>query len=182
MIYRGTATDSAAGESYSLETSKLPETARDGRISHAFSTLLRLASRPAVQLTIVVGFVAAVYERTLNYALHGDDYVALVDLVTKSTGRHLWDAFTFQDTDFYWRPLGHVYYNITYLLTGLDSRAFHFANVLIFLVTLVALYHFCIRFGLSSTAAIVAVLFFGVFPDSVVKLLPGSQMAHASSR
>ncbi len=128
----------------------------------------RLATSPAAGLILVVGFVFAVYWPTLSYSLHGDDYVALLDMLTKSTSRHIWDAFTFQDTDFYWRPFGHVYYNVTYLIAGFDSRALHLANVLVFLATLVALYHFCVRFGMSAGAALTAVLFLGVFPSGVV--------------
>ncbi len=138
------------------------------RVWPRLQTVRRLVTSPAAGLILVLGLVFAVYWPTLSYSLHGDDYVALLDMLTKPTSRHIWDAFTFQDTDFYWRPFGHVYYNVTYLIAGFDSRALHLANVLVFLATLVALYHFCVRFGMSASAALVAVLFLGVFPNGVV--------------
>ncbi|HEX5369243.1 MAG TPA: hypothetical protein VFY10_07495 [Dehalococcoidia bacterium] len=141
-----------------------------GSIASLCKALLRDCTRPVVALMVILSIVTVAYLPTLNYALHGDDYVALLDMLTKSTSRHIWDAFTFQDTDFYWRPLGHVYYNVTYLIAGFDSRAFHAANLIVFLVTLVGLYHFCLRFGLSAGAALVTVLFFGIFPNQVVSV------------
>lgn len=141
---------------------------RAGRAWPNLKAARRAATSPTAGLILVLGFVFAVYWPTLSYSLHGDDYVALLDMLTKSTSRHIWDAFTFQDSDFYWRPFGHVYYNVTYLIAGFDSRALHLANVLVFLATLVALYHFCVRFGMSASAALVAVLFLGVFPNGVV--------------
>jgi hypothetical protein len=122
------------------------------------------------EVPVVLAAVLAVYASSLNDYFHGDDFVAMVDLVTKSTSQHLRDAFMFQDTNFYWRPLGQVYYRTIYELFGLEPWAFRAGNLAIFLVTLVLLHRFCLNLGLPRAVAFTAVLLFGLFPNHVVSV------------
>jgi hypothetical protein len=122
------------------------------------------------ELPIVLAAVVAVYASSLNGYFHGDDFVAMVDLVTKSTSQHFRDVFMFQDTNFYWRPLGQVYYRAIYEVFGLEPWAFRAGNLAIFLVTLVLLHRFCLNLGLTRVVAFAAVLLFGLFPNHVVSV------------
>jgi hypothetical protein len=122
------------------------------------------------ELPIVLAAVVTVYASSLDAYFHGDDFVALVDIATKSTYEHLSDVVTFQDTNFYWRPLGQVYYRAIYEAVGLDAWVFRACNLVIFLITLVLLHRFCLNVGLSRAAAFTAVLLFGLFPNHVVSV------------
>jgi hypothetical protein len=122
------------------------------------------------ELPIVLAAVVAVYASSLNAYFHADDFVAFVDITTKSTYEHLGDVFTFQDTNFYWRPLGQVYYRAIYEVFGLDAWVFRACNLVVFLVTLVLLHRFCLNAGLSRAAAIAAVVVLGLFPNHVVSV------------
>jgi hypothetical protein len=101
---------------------------------------------------------------------HGDDYVAFTEF--KSTG--FWEfterTFFFEDANFYWRPLGKVFHRGLYEAFGLDPAAFRVASLTIFALTLLALYGFCIRERLGGLIALMAVAFFGFFPNHVVSV------------
>ena len=139
-------------------------------LSPGSATLKILLKHSALDVAFVLLLVFLAYFPSLNGGFHGDDYVALLDMLTKSTSRHILDAFLFRDTDFYWRPLGHVYYNITYLIAGFDPLAFRLANLGVFMVSLVLLYSLGKGLGLSRVGAVVAILMFGLFPSGVVSV------------
>jgi hypothetical protein len=122
------------------------------------------------EVPVVLAAVLAVYASSLNDYFHGDDFVAMVDLVTKSTSQHLRDVFMFQDANFYWRPLGQVYYRAIYEVFGLEPWAFRAGNLAIFLVTVVLLHRFCLNLGLSRAVAFATILLFGLFPNHVVSV------------
>jgi hypothetical protein len=114
--------------------------------------------------------VAAVYTPNLGGYFHGDDFVSFVDIATMSFGEHLVSAFSFGDSDFYWRPLAKLYYSAIYQVFGLDAFMFRLANLTIFLVTLALLHRFCLTLGLPRPVAFAAVLIFGLFPNHVVSV------------
>jgi len=136
----------------------------------AFSKLQNVARGGWPDVIPVLALAGAVYARSLDAYFHGDDFVAFVDLVTKPPLDHLYDAVTFSDTNFYWRPLGQLYYRCLYEVFGLDPAAFRVANLVIFLVTLTLVHRLCLRFGFPRPAAAAAVLFIALFPNHVVSV------------
>ncbi len=114
--------------------------------------------------------VAAIHVPSINAYFHGDDFVAMTDLVSKPALRHLYDVYTFSDSNFYWRPLGQTYDVVIYQLFGLSPLAFHIGSVLIFEGTILLLYHFCRRIGLPQPVAVIACLILGLFPNHVVSV------------
>ena len=118
----------------------------------------------------VLALVFAVYLPTLNDYFHGDDYLAFIDLTTLKPWQQVSDVFTFQDSNIYWRPLGHLYYLGIYEAAGLDPYYFHLAGLGVFLGTLALLYKFCLNFGLTRIVALGSVAVFGLFPNHVVSV------------
>jgi hypothetical protein len=114
--------------------------------------------------------VAALHVPSMDAYFHGDDFVAMTDLVSKPPLDHLWSVYTFADSNFYWRPLGQTYDVIIYQLFGLNPTAFHIGSVLFFEGTLVLLYWLCRRWGLPRAVALSSVLILGVFPNHVVSV------------
>ena len=123
-----------------------------------------------LELAAVLVAVVAVYAPGLGGYFHGDDFVSLRDNATTSFSQHLLNAFTFADSDFYWRPLAKLYYSSIYHVFGLDGQAFRIGNLLIFLATLVLLHRLCLRLGMPRPVAFAAVLIFGIFPNHVVSV------------
>lgn len=121
-------------------------------------------------LAIVLAVVAFVYLPTLDDYFHGDDFIAFVDLASKSPLPYMRDVLTFQDSNIYWRPLGEVYHLAMYHAFGLSPAAFHGGSLFFFLATLTLLYAFCLSFGLNRPAAVGAVLFLGLFPNHPVNV------------
>jgi hypothetical protein len=131
---------------------------------------LSAVSTAHLPLFAALAVVAGIYVPSFNDYLHGDDFLAFVDVSTMAPLPHLWDVFTFNDTNVYWRPLGHVYYLLVYHAFGLNAVAFHVTGLAIFLATLVMLYAFCLRLGLNRGVAIGAVLIFGLVPNHAVSV------------
>jgi hypothetical protein len=121
-------------------------------------------------LGAVLAFVAVLYAQTLDDPFHGDDFVAFRDFGTKSGWDYIRDVFLFKDTNFYWRPLGCAFHYLLYDLWGLDAFAFRLAGLLVFLLTLVALYVFCLRERLGLVVSLGAVAIFGLLPNHVVSV------------
>jgi hypothetical protein len=113
---------------------------------------------------------AAVNLQALKDYFHGDDYIAFIDLTTKPPLKHMADVITFRDADIYWRPLGELYYLILYKAFGLSVAAFHLGNIVIFLATIVVLYHLCLRAGFSRPIAVGACAIFGLYPNHAVSV------------
>jgi hypothetical protein len=132
----------------------------------------RLAALDAdpVLLAFMAG-AAVIHLPALGSYFHGDDFVAWTDMVTKPPLRHLWDVYTFSDSNFYWRPLGQTYDQLVYQPFGLNPVAFHAGSLLIFEATLLLLYWFCRGWGLARPVALGAVLIFGFFPNHVVSVM-----------
>ena len=124
----------------------------------------------ALALTAVLTLVFLVYVPTLNDYFHGDDFLAFVDLTTLKPWQQISDVFTFNDSNVYWRPLGHLFYLGIYQAAGLDPYYFHLAAMGIFLATLAMLYRFCTGFGLDRTVALGAVAVCGLLPNHVVSV------------
>jgi hypothetical protein len=116
-------------------------------------------------LVAVLALVTAVYLPTLDHYFHGDDFLALIDLATKQPWPFFRDVLTFQDSNFFWRPLGELYNLALYSIFGLDHVAFHVGSIVVFLATLVLVYVFCLNAGLGRGVAIGAVLILGLFPN-----------------
>jgi hypothetical protein len=123
-----------------------------------------------LEIAVIFAAVIFAYASSLDGYFHGDDFIALVDAATKPMGKHLYEAVTFQDNNFYWRPLGQVYYRSIYEIAGLDATAFRIANLGLFLVTLAALHRLCLKLELSRPEAFAATLVFGLFPNHVVSV------------
>jgi hypothetical protein len=122
------------------------------------------------ELVLVLCAVIAVYSNGLSAYFHGDDFVALVDVVTKPVTLHMVDALTFHDTNFYWRPLGQVYYRAMYEAFGLDPLPFRLVNLGVFLITLTLLHRLCEAVGLPRVVAFATVLLVGLFPNHIVSV------------
>ena len=90
----------------------------------------------ALALTVALALVFLVYVPTLNDYFHGDDFLAFVDLTTLKPWQQVSNVFTFNDSNVYWRPLGHLFYLGIYQAAGLDPYYFHLAAVGVFLATL----------------------------------------------
>ena len=121
-------------------------------------------------LYAVLGLVALLYVPTLNDPFHGDDFVAFKDFGTRSGFEYIRDAFLFKDSNFYWRPLGCAFHFLLFDLWGFDAFAFRLAGLIVFLLTLVALYVFCVRERLGPLVSLGAVLIFGLLPNHVVSV------------
>jgi hypothetical protein len=117
--------------------------------------------RSLLALALVLIGVALMYAPTLNGYFHADDLVALVDVVNRPVTQHLWEALTFEDTDFYWRPLGHVYYEAIYQLFDLDPFWFRVGSLVLFVSTIVLLFKVALELGLSRWAAVASAAIFG---------------------
>ncbi len=121
-------------------------------------------------LLLIMAIVAAVHIPSMGAYFHGDDFVAMTDLVSKPPLRHLADVYTFGDADFYWRPLGKTYDVFIYQLFGLSPVAFHIGSVLFFEGTIVMLYWLTRRMGMPQPVAVAACLIFALFPNHVVSV------------
>jgi hypothetical protein len=117
-----------------------------------------------------LALVAFLYLPTLDDPFHGDDFVAFKDFGTRSGFEYLRDVFLFRDSNFYWRPLGCAFHFLLYELWGFDPVAFRLAGLVVFLLTLVALYVFCLRERLGIAVSLGAVLIFGLLPNHVVSV------------
>ncbi len=129
-----------------------------------------LAWRRHWALLAILVAVVATYAPSLNDYFHGDDFIAFQDLTTKPFFKHMGEVFTFQDSNIYWRPLAQLYHRIVYGFAGLDPFAFHLANLIVFLITLVLLYLFCLREGFGVGVATAAVAIFGLYPNHPVSI------------
>src|SRR5688572_11731111 len=129
-----------------------------------------LAGTSVFELSIALLAVVLAYWSSLDGYFHGDDFVAFVDMATKPLGDHLYDAAIFQDNNYYWRPLGQLYYRVIYETAGLQAWVFRVSNLAVFLISLVLLHRLCLNLGLSRVAAIAAVVIFGLFPNHVVSV------------
>jgi hypothetical protein len=120
-------------------------------------------------LAILAGTLAVDLPSFGDY-FHGDDFLAFVDLVSKPPLRFLGEVLAFEDSNFYWRPLGQVYYLLIYNAFGLDALAFSIANLLVFAVTIALLYAFCLKAGFGKPVAVGAAAFFAFFPNHAVSV------------
>jgi hypothetical protein len=91
-------------------------------------------------------------------------------MVTKPIDRHLYDVVIFNDSNYYWRPLGQLYYRIIYETAGLQAWVFRVCNLVVFLITLALLHRVCLNLGMSRVAAFAAVVIFGLYPNHVVSV------------
>ena len=128
------------------------------------------ANLPLLGLCAVLTGVIILYSPTLDDPFHGDDYVAFVEFETKSFLAYSEDVVRFQDSNFYWRPLGKISHRVLYEAVGLDAFAFRLAALGTFLATLVGLYAFCLRERFSPAVALGAVVILGVLPNHVVSV------------
>ena len=99
-----------------------------------------LAGTGVFELGIALIAVVLAYASSLDGYFHGDDFVAFVDMATKPFGDHLYDAAVFQDNNYYWRPLGQLYYRVIYETAGLQAWVFRVCNLVVFLISLVLLH------------------------------------------
>jgi hypothetical protein len=129
-----------------------------------------IAGTGALELALALVAVTVAYASSLDGYFHGDDFVAFVDMVTKPIDKHLYDAVTFNDNNYYWRPLGQLYYRIIYETAGLQAWAFRACNLAVFLITLALLHRVCLNLGMSRVAAFAAVVIFGLYPNHVVSV------------
>ena len=129
-----------------------------------------LAGTGVFELSIALLAVVLAYWSSLDGYFHGDDFVAFVDMVTKPIDKHLYDAAVFQDNNYYWRPLGQLYYRVIYETAGLQAWVFRACNLGVFLISLALLHRLCLNMGLTRVAAIAAVVIFGLFPNHVVSV------------
>ncbi|HWO73679.1 MAG TPA: hypothetical protein VNN21_08975, partial [Dehalococcoidia bacterium] len=135
-----------------------------------FSKLQKIADGGWLDVFPLLALAAAAYASSLDAYFHGDDFVAFVDLVTKPPLQHLQDVLTFSDSNFYWRPLGQLYYRGLYEAFGLDPKAFRIANLAVFLITLAFVHRLCLGLGLPRPAAAAAMVFLALFPNHVVSV------------
>ena len=124
----------------------------------------------AAGLAGLLALVFALYLPTLNDPFHGDDFVAFKDFGTRPGLQYIADVFLFRDSNFYWRPLGCTFHFLLYEIGGLDPVLFRSAGLAIFLLTLVALYFFCLGEKLGRPVALLAVAIFGLLPNHVVSV------------
>jgi hypothetical protein len=129
-----------------------------------------VAGTGAFELTLALIAVAFAYASSLDGYFHGDDFVAFVDMATKPFDKHLYDVATFNDNNYYWRPLGQFYYRVIYETAGLQAWVFRVCNLVVFLLTLALLHRVCRNLGLSRVAAVSAVIVFGLYPNHVVSV------------
>lgn len=129
-----------------------------------------MADRYRLALIAVLGLTAAIHLPSIDTYFHGDDFVALVDIATTPVWRHLEDVFLFQDTNFYWRPLGQVYYLLLYQTAGLNPVPFQVANLAVFLISILLLDRLVRCLGLSRPVALLACLIFAFYPNHVVSV------------
>jgi hypothetical protein len=127
-----------------------------------------VASAAALILILIV--VTVVYAPTLHDAFHGDDFVAFTEFKTKSFLEFSKGAFLFENANFYWRPLGNIFHYCLYGIFGLDPFAYRSAELGFFLLTLVALYLFCVGERLGKLTALGSVLILGLLPSHVVSV------------
>ena len=129
-----------------------------------------LSARQDLPLLLILLAVTFAYMPSLGDYFHGDDFIAFVDLATKPFFRHMADVITLSDSDFYWRPLGQIYYRILYAVGGLDPVYYHVANLAVFLATLCLLYRFCLRAGFRRPVALGAAALFGLLPNHAISV------------
>ncbi|MPZ48624.1 MAG: hypothetical protein GEU75_04800 [Dehalococcoidia bacterium] len=121
-------------------------------------------------LTAVLAGVIILYSPTLDDPFHGDDYVAFTEFKSKSILTYSEDVLLFQDSNYYWRPLGKIFHRVLYEVAGLDALVFRLTALGVFLATLVALYAFCVRERLGTPVALASVFILGVLPNHVVSV------------
>ena len=92
------------------------------------------------------------------------------------------DVFSFNDSNVYWRPLGHLFYLGIDQAAGLDPYYFHLAAVGVFLATLAMLYRFCAGLGLDQVLPLRAVAVCGLLPNHVDVCRLCHERASAASR
>ena len=137
-----------------------------------------------------MALVFLVYVRTLNDYFHGDDFLAFVDLTTLKPWQQISDVFTFNDSNVYWRPLGHLFY-LGISRAGLDPYYFHLAAIGIFLATLAMLVPVLYRIRSRPHGCPGAAAVCGLLPNHVVSVAgsrtrpgcsPSCSFCSASSR
>lgn len=129
-----------------------------------------LDARAELGLAGILALVIALYLPTLNDPFHGDDFVAFKDFGTRPGLQYISDVFLFRDSNFYWRPLGCAFHFLLYELGGLNPMLFRAAGLGVFLLTLVALYCFCLGEKLGRPVALLSVAIFGLLPNHVVSV------------
>lgn len=130
----------------------------------------RLLSPWEAALALLLALVVVLHLPSLTSYFHGDDFVALIDPASKPVLPHIADVFLFRDSNFYWRPLGELYYLAMFKAFGLNPVAFHAASLLIYLATVCLLYYLCLRLGLPRGAALGACCLFALLPNHVVSV------------
>jgi hypothetical protein len=145
--------------------SSAPSILRDGR-----GRVVSFLRSETAALTATLAIVFLVYVPTLNDYFHGDDFLAFIDLTTLKPWQQIGDVFTFNDSNVYWRPLGHLFYLGLYEAVGLDPFYFHLAALAVFIATLALLYRFCVGFGLTPLVGLGAVAVCGLVPNHVASV------------
>lgn len=118
----------------------------------------------------LLAFIAAIRLRTLEDPFHGDDFVAFTEFKTTSFFGYVERVFLFQDANFYWRPLGKLAHRVLFEAAGFDPEIFRLFGLIVFLLTLVALYAFVRGERLQPLTALLAVAILGVTPNHVVSV------------
>src|SRR3972149_2524733 len=129
-----------------------------------------VSARQELPLLFILLASPVAHPPSLGDYFHGDDFIAFVDLATKPFFRHMADVITLSDSNFYWRPLGQLYYRILYEVGGLNPIYYHVANLAVFLATVYLLYRFCLRAGFRRPVALGAAALFGLLPNHAVSV------------
>ena len=121
-------------------------------------------------LIAVLVAACALYWPTLNDPFHGDDYVAFSEFRMESFGEYARDVFLFEDSNFYWRPLGKIFHRGLYDAFGFEPGVFRVAGLAVYLATLAAVYAFCLREKLGIALATGAIAVLTLLPSHVVSV------------
>ena len=105
-------------------------------LARATAGAVCLHLQPFLPLAGLLALAAALHVPMLNDPFHGDDYVAFTQFRTTGFWEYCGMVFQFQDSNFYWRPLGKIFHRLIYEGFDFSAFAFHMGALLVFLATM----------------------------------------------
>jgi len=119
--------------------------------------------RIAAPAILIVGYFLQFAGPGLFVYFSADDLMNLYWSLDHSLLQLLRDNLTFWSGSY--RPLGAIFYHVTYTLAGFHPFAFHFVCFALLLLNLYLMYRLAMALSCSSEAALLAVLLFAYHPN-----------------
>ena len=126
-------------------------------------------------IAVVLALTFAIYVRTLGYQFVHDDRGQIVEnpavhswrLVPTYFTAHVWAAVMPEELGNYYRPLFLLWLRVNDLVFGNHAWGWHFTTLLAHVLATLLVYLLALRLGITSDAALLAALIFGLHPAHI---------------